>query len=123
LKINGKSSLENSMINKIALVTNVLDYVGPPAVNALLESGYDVVAHDPAFQDTNQREDYKLLGISEGPLDNLYPVGLETRIPDSGLRQILRDRFCPRPQLISQPLISISDAEKSFWPIISMLKG
>ena len=47
------------MESKIALVTNVLDYVGPPAVKALLKSGYDVVAHDPAFQDTNQQEDYK----------------------------------------------------------------
>jgi NAD(P)-dependent dehydrogenase (short-subunit alcohol dehydrogenase family) len=60
------------MSNKIALVTNVLDYVGPPAVKALLESGYDVVAHDTAFQDANQREDYKTnnpgtipLGIGE----------------------------------------------------------
>jgi NAD(P)-dependent dehydrogenase (short-subunit alcohol dehydrogenase family) len=60
------------MSNKIALVTNVLDYVGPPAVKALLESGYYVVAHDTAFQDANQREDYKTnnpgtipLGIGE----------------------------------------------------------
>jgi NAD(P)-dependent dehydrogenase (short-subunit alcohol dehydrogenase family) len=45
---------------KIALVTNVLDYVGPPAVKALLESGYDVVAHDPALQETKKQADYKV---------------------------------------------------------------
>lgn len=47
------------MNRKIALVTNVLDYVGPPAVKALLESGYTVVAHDPAFQDTDRQTDYQ----------------------------------------------------------------
>ncbi|BBO73165.1 short-chain dehydrogenase [Desulfosarcina widdelii] len=58
------------MGNKIALVTNVLDYVGPPAVKALLENGYDVVAHDPAFQDANQQEDYK----SDNP--GTIPLGI-----------------------------------------------
>ncbi len=43
---------ENTMNKKIALVTNVLDFVGPPAVKALLEGGYCVVAQDHAFQDT-----------------------------------------------------------------------
>ena len=47
------------MDNKIALVTNVLDYVGPPAVKALLDNGYDVVAQDPSFQETNKQEGYK----------------------------------------------------------------
>lgn len=37
------------MSKKVALVTNVLDFVGPPAVQALLEDGYQVVAQDPAF--------------------------------------------------------------------------
>ena len=48
------------MNKKIALVTNVLDYVGPPAVKALLEGGYDVIAQDPAFQDTNTGKEYKI---------------------------------------------------------------
>lgn len=47
------------MGNKIALVTNVLDYVGPPAVKALLENGYDVVAQDPAFQDADTAAEYR----------------------------------------------------------------
>ena len=46
------------MNKKIALVTHVLDYVGPPAVKALVESGYDVIAHDPAFQDSSQKAEY-----------------------------------------------------------------
>ncbi len=47
------------MDTKTALVTNVLDYVGPPAVKALLENGFDVVAQDPAFEDSNKREEFK----------------------------------------------------------------
>ena len=47
------------MNTRIAMVTNVLDYVGPPAVKALLESGYRVVAQDPAFQDENRQKDYQ----------------------------------------------------------------
>ena len=47
------------MNKKYALVTNALDYVGPPAVTALLADGYDVVAQDPEFQDSNKQEEYK----------------------------------------------------------------
>ncbi len=47
------------MHEKIALVTNALDYVGPPAVKALVEGGFKVVAQDPAFQDSNKQEAYK----------------------------------------------------------------
>lgn len=56
------------MDKKIALVTNVLDFVGPPAVKALLESGYSVVAQDPAFQDVNKQEDYKESNPGAAPL-------------------------------------------------------
>lgn len=64
------------MSNKIALVTNVLDYVGPPAVKALLESGYKVVANDPAFQNANQREEYKLNNPGTIPLGIREPKKL-----------------------------------------------
>lgn len=47
------------MKKRLALVTNVLDFVGPPAVRALLQDGYDVVAQDPAFQDAGRREEYE----------------------------------------------------------------
>jgi len=46
------------MNKKIALITNVLDFVGPPAVEALLSDGYTVLAQDPAFQDARKLEDY-----------------------------------------------------------------
>ena len=46
------------MADKIAVVTNVLDYVGPPAVSALVAAGFKVVAHDPAFSDDQVREQY-----------------------------------------------------------------
>ena len=56
---------------KNALVTNVLDYVGPPAVQALLEGGYHVVAQDPAFEDTHKQEAYK----ADHP--GTVPIGLQ----------------------------------------------
>lgn len=46
------------MNKRIALITNVLDFVGPPAVEALLADGYTVLAQDQAFQDTRKSEDY-----------------------------------------------------------------
>ena len=71
------------MGNKIALVTKALDYVGPPAVKALLESGYDVVAHDPAFQDANQREDYKVNNPGATPLSIKEPEKLIQHLWDN----------------------------------------
>ena len=59
------------MTNKIALVTNVLDYVGPPAVKALIKDGYEVVAQDTAFQKAEDSEHYK----SENP--GAIPVSLD----------------------------------------------
>jgi 3-oxoacyl-[acyl-carrier protein] reductase len=59
------------MDKKIALVTNVLDFVGPPAVRALLDDGYNVVAQDPAFQDTDKQEDY---GANH---PGVFPLGLQ----------------------------------------------
>jgi hypothetical protein len=50
--------LEENMSKRVALITNVLDFVGPPAVEALLNDGYTVLAQDPAFQDARKLEDY-----------------------------------------------------------------
>jgi 3-oxoacyl-[acyl-carrier protein] reductase len=36
---------------KVALVTNATDYAGPPAITALTEAGFQVLAHDDAFAD------------------------------------------------------------------------
>lgn len=44
---------------KIALVSNALEFVGPPAVRALLDDGYEVLAHDPAFQDSETLERFE----------------------------------------------------------------
>jgi 3-oxoacyl-[acyl-carrier protein] reductase len=46
------------MSNKTALVTNAADYVGPPAVKALAESGFRVMAHDQSFSDDAVRNGY-----------------------------------------------------------------
>ncbi len=47
------------MTSKTALVTNASDYVGPPAVKALVESGFSVIAHDPTFSDAEKRHKYQ----------------------------------------------------------------
>jgi len=71
------------MNKKIALITNVLDYVGPPAVKALLVDGYHVVAQDPAFQDTNKREDYKARHPGTVPLGFQDPTKLIQHVWDN----------------------------------------
>ncbi len=47
------------MSQKIALVTNALSYVGPPAVNRLIQDGYLVIAQDKSFEDEVVREKYE----------------------------------------------------------------
>ena len=68
------------MNDRIALVTNVLDYVGPPAVKALLGGGFTVVAQDPAFLDKNRLEDYKKANPGALPLGIRNPKELITRV-------------------------------------------
>jgi len=71
------------MNKKIALVTHVLDYVGPPAVKALLADGFDVVAQDPAFQDTCKQEDYKANNPGTIPLGIQEPKKLIQHVWDN----------------------------------------
>ena len=71
------------MTNKIALVTNVLDYVGPPAVKALMADGYNVVAQDPAFRDTDKQEDYKTNHPGTVPLGLQDPMELIQHVWDN----------------------------------------
>jgi len=72
--------VEDTVNKKVALVTNVLDYVGPPAVNALLENGYRVVAQDPAFQDTTKQEDYRTDNPGTMPLGFRDPEKLTQHV-------------------------------------------
>ena len=46
------------MTKKIAMVTNVCDYAGPPAVEALVSSGFTVIGHDPSFRNAESRNRY-----------------------------------------------------------------
>lgn len=64
------------MNKKIALVTNVLDYVGPPAVKALLHDGYRVLAQDPAFQDADKQKNFKAANPKTVPLGITNPKEL-----------------------------------------------
>ena len=74
------------MNKKIALVTNVLDFVGPPAVKALLGEGYSVVAQDPAFQDINKQEDYKANNPGTVPLGIQDPKKLIQHVWDNNIK-------------------------------------
>ena len=40
------------------LVTNVTQYTGPGVVDTLVEQGYHVICHDPAFADETTRNAY-----------------------------------------------------------------
>lgn len=42
----------------VALVSNAIGFAGPPAVQALLDAGFRVVAHDPAFADSKAWADF-----------------------------------------------------------------
>ena len=71
------------MNKKIALVTNALDYVGPPAVKSLLAGGYCVVAQDPAFKDTHTKENYKANHPGAVPLSLRDPRKIIQHVWDS----------------------------------------
>jgi 3-oxoacyl-[acyl-carrier protein] reductase len=64
------------MQKKVALVTNVLDYVGPPAVEALVNSGFRVISHDPSFTDQAARERYLRDHPSTEPIETQKPQEL-----------------------------------------------
>jgi len=46
------------MVKRIALVTNAIDFVGPPAVRALLNDGYELIAQDPSFHDPGAKNEF-----------------------------------------------------------------
>jgi NAD(P)-dependent dehydrogenase (short-subunit alcohol dehydrogenase family) len=46
---------EPAMAQRVALVTHALEFAGPPAVVALRDAGFQVLAHDPRFADPAQR--------------------------------------------------------------------
>jgi 3-oxoacyl-[acyl-carrier protein] reductase len=47
------------MSTPTALVTNALEFAGPPAVVALGEAGFHVIVHDTAFRDPVLRTRYQ----------------------------------------------------------------
>ena len=47
------------MTQRNALITNVLDFVGPPALQALVGDGFRVLAHDPSFDDASRRHEFE----------------------------------------------------------------
>lgn len=71
------------MSERITVVTNVLDYAGPPAVQALLESGHRVIAHDPSFIESAAREAYTEKNPGAVPVETQNPKELIHRDADT----------------------------------------
>ncbi|MCG8616355.1 MAG: SDR family oxidoreductase [Desulfobacterales bacterium] len=72
------------MSEKTALVTNVRDYVGPPAVDALVAAGFKVTAHDPSFEDSSLRQAYAEAHPGVTPVDVQTPDALIRRMTENG---------------------------------------
>lgn len=66
----------------IALVTNVQSYAGPAAVAALLARGFEVIAHDPAFGDSEVRAEYAAGHPGAEPSPEQEPEALINRAWD-----------------------------------------
>lgn len=47
------------MTKPVALITNALAFAGPPAVDALLKAGFQVVVHDVAFVSLEAQQQYR----------------------------------------------------------------
>ncbi|GAB4403631.1 MAG: SDR family oxidoreductase [Microscillaceae bacterium] len=93
------------MKKKIALITNVLDFVGPPAVQCLYEDGYLVVGQDVAFEDPHQRK------IFQAKYPEAVPVSM--RSPEE-LLQYVQTHYQRLDVLISNdtfPAIHVPMAE------------
>ncbi|MEM9301338.1 MAG: SDR family oxidoreductase [Pseudomonadota bacterium] len=71
------------MNRKTALVTNALDFVGPPAVDALVADGFDVLAHDAAFADEGRREAFLKQHAGVGTTGVEDPAQLIARAVDA----------------------------------------
>lgn len=54
-----EASMKVAMTKPVALVTNALEFAGPPAVDSLLKAGFQVVVHDVAFTSSAARESYR----------------------------------------------------------------
>ena len=57
---------EKKMSGLTALVTNALEFAGPPAVVALCNAGFQVIAHDTAFVDTTTRDRFERRSRRDG---------------------------------------------------------
>lgn len=58
---------------KFALVTNVSGYAGPPAVQAMLDAGFHVLAHDRAFADAAAWSAFKAGRLDLTPISAVEP--------------------------------------------------
>jgi 3-oxoacyl-[acyl-carrier protein] reductase len=64
------------MATRIALVTHALEFAGPPAVEALHEAGFEVVAHDRRFADQALRASFAAAHARVHTSDTLDPAQL-----------------------------------------------
>lgn len=85
---------------KIALVTNVTQFAGPGALQALIEDGYRVVCHDDTFGAPLARETFcsanpGCVALSEQRPDRLVEATLEH---GNAIDTIVSNDYIPRPQ-------------------------
>jgi len=80
------------MTNRVALVTNVTEYAGAPAVAALLAQGCRVLGHDPSFGEANAR------AVAEAATPGLYAASSQE--PEDLVAEVI-DRFGRLDALIS----------------------
>ena len=64
------------MSKPLALVTNALEFAGPPAVKALHASGFQIVAHDALFAEASEREKYRVANPHVVPLAAQTPTNI-----------------------------------------------
>lgn len=64
------------MAPRLALVTNALEFAGPPAVVALRAAGFRVAAHDLRFADAGSRADFEAAHPGATAIDAQAPAAL-----------------------------------------------
>ena len=69
---------------KTALVTNATGFAGPPAVDALLEAGFTVFAHDIAFSDPAQWDGFRQERAHLHPVSAAEPEAILARVLQHG---------------------------------------
>jgi len=80
---------------RTALVTNVTEFAGPPAVSALAKAGFGVYCHDRGFVDAATREAFTADGVSALAAQEPEAVVKETLESSGGLDVVVSNDSYP----------------------------